>query len=236
MLACALLLALALPAADAHARTRHRASGCAHNASYHARHPGRRTRSRRCVRRHPKRSTSLHRSRRRHIVSRHGGRSSDAGCPGAGQMPTEANLELIRSAVVCLENREREARSEAPLAVDAALQNAAQTHSESMAGHGYFGHVGPDGTPMQRMRAAGYLSDPSASYEVGENLAWGTLWLGTPRAIVACWMASAGHRANILDARFRDTAVGVAVHLPRSLTGGQSGGMYTQDFGVIIAG
>lgn len=151
-------------------------------------------------------------------------------------MPSEANLELIRAAVVCLENRERAAHGEPPLVVDGALQNAAQAHSESMAAGAYFDHVGPDGTPLQRMRAAGYLSDPAASYEVGENLAWGTLWLGTPRAIVAGWMASAGHRANILDGRFRDTAVGVAVHLPRSLSGGQRGGMYTQDFGFVSRG
>ncbi len=148
-------------------------------------------------------------------------------------MPTQANLQLIRGAVVCLENQERESHGEAPLLVNGALQTAAQAHSDSMALHGYFDHVGPDGTPMQRMRAAGYLGDPSAAYEVGENLAWGTLWLGTPRAVVAGWMASAGHRANILDAHFRDTAVGVAVNLPRSLTGGQAGGMYTQDFGFV---
>ena len=162
----------------------------------------------------------------------HGGRSSDV-CPGAGTQPTEANLELIRNAVVCLENRERETHGEAPLHANGALQQAAQAHSENMVAHGYFDHVGPDGTPLQRLRAAGYLTDPSAAYEVGENLAWGTLWLGTPRAVVAGWMASAGHRANILDARFRDTAVGVAVHLPRSLAGGQAGGMYTQDFAFV---
>jgi uncharacterized protein YkwD len=47
-------------------------------------------------------------------------------------------------------------------------------------------------------------------------------------------MASPGHRANILDARFRDTAIGVSPHVPSSLSQGQPGGIYTQDFGVII--
>ena len=73
-------------------------------------------------------------------------------------------------------------------------------------------------------------------YDVGENIAWGTLWLSSPRAIVAAWMASPPHRANILNARFRDTAIGVSPHPPSSLARGQSGGVYTQDFGVIITG
>jgi uncharacterized protein YkwD len=44
-------------------------------------------------------------------------------------------------------------------------------------------------------------------------------------------MASPRHRANILDARFRDTAVGVSPHPPSSLARGQAGAIYTQDFG-----
>jgi hypothetical protein len=40
------------------------------------------------------------------------------------------------------------------------------------------------------MREAGYISGSQNSFQVGENIAWGTLWLGTPRSIVAAWMAS----------------------------------------------
>ena len=81
------------------------------------------------------------------------------------------------------------------------------------------------------MRATGYISSSRIGYEVGENIGWGTLWEATPRAIVAAWMASPGHRANILDARFRDTAIGVSPHPPSSLARGQAGAIYTQDFG-----
>jgi uncharacterized protein YkwD len=83
------------------------------------------------------------------------------------------------------------------------------------------------------MRAAGYIG-PQAGYEIGENIGWGTLWLATPHAIVAAWMASPGHRANILEARFRDTGIGVSPHPPASLAHGQAGAVYTQDFGVIV--
>jgi uncharacterized protein YkwD len=101
----------------------------------------------------------------------------------------------------------------------------------------YFEHDGPNGdTPLSRMIASGYIPGGNVGYEIGENIGWGTFSLGTPSAIVAAWMASPGHRANILDVHFRDTAVGVSPHVPSSLSGGQAGGIYTQDFGVIITG
>jgi uncharacterized protein YkwD len=106
-----------------------------------------------------------------------------------------------------------------------------------MAVYDYFEHVSPSGlTPLARMRAVGYISSSHVGYEVGENIAWATLALATPRAIVAAWMRSPGHRANILDRRYRETGVGVSPHPPSSLAHGQPGALYTQDFGVIIRG
>lgn len=43
--------------------------------------------------------------------------------------------------------------------------------------------------------------------EVGENLAWATGSLSTPRAIVADWMSSPRHRANILRREWQYHAV-----------------------------
>jgi uncharacterized protein YkwD len=166
-------------------------------------------------------------------------RSSVAGgfCPDVELRPSSEDLERVRQATVCLVNRERTDRGEAALHFDSHLEAAAQGHSESMAAGDYFEHVGPGGqTPLDRMRAAGYMSSSQAGFEVGENIAWGTGSLSTPRAIVAAWMASPGHRANILDSHFRDSAVGVAPRGLASLSHGQPGGMYTQDFGVIVGG
>jgi uncharacterized protein YkwD len=101
----------------------------------------------------------------------------------------------------------------------------------------YFDHVGPGGdTPLSRVRRCGYIYNSHVGYEIGENIGWGTLWLATPRAMVAAWMGSPGHRANILDGRYRDTAIGISPHPLSSLARGQAGAVYTQDFGVIIAG
>jgi uncharacterized protein YkwD len=158
-------------------------------------------------------------------------------CPGASLTPNQGNIETIRAATLCLVNRERVDSGESPLQPNGQLQQAAQGHSESMVSEDYFEHVGPNGdTPLNRMRAAGYIYSSQIGYEIGENIGWGTLWLATPNAIVAAWMASPGHRANILDARFKDTAIGVSPHAPSSLAHGQAGAIYTQDFGVVITG
>jgi len=155
-------------------------------------------------------------------------------CAHAQLKPTARNLKLIRAATLCLINRERTAHGEHPLHPNARLRRAAQAHSASMAFGDYFQHYGPQGqTPLSRIRAAGYISSSRMGYEVGENIAWGTLSYATPRAIVAGWMASPGHRANILDPRFRETGIGVSPHPPTSLAHGQAGAIYTQDFGVI---
>jgi uncharacterized protein YkwD len=158
-------------------------------------------------------------------------------CPGADLKPTQENIETIRNATLCLIDQERTGHGEASLQPNAQLQQAAQAHTESMAFGGYFEHDGPRGdTPLSRMIAASYIYSSRVGYEIGENIGWGTLSLATPRAIVAAWMASPGHRANILDAHFRDTAIGVSPHLPSSLGQSQAGAIYTQDFGVIITG
>jgi uncharacterized protein YkwD len=170
------------------------------------------------------------------LAAQHRARSSSRrhACTHAALMPTRKNVALIRTATLCLINRERVAHGERPLRRSARLAHAAQSHSNSMAASDYFEHVGPRGmTPLARLRAVGYVSS-RVGYEVGENIAWGTLALATPRAIVTAWMASPGHRANILDPRYRETGVGVSPNPPASLSHGQPGAIYTQDFGVII--
>lgn len=158
-------------------------------------------------------------------------------CAHTGLRPNARNLSLIRTATLCLVNRERAAHGERSLRLNVRLDRAAETHTASMASGDYFEHFGPSGqTPLARMRAAGYISSSHVGYEVGENIAWGTLGMATPRAIVSAWMRSPGHRANILDGRYRDTGIGISPNPPASLADGQPGAVYTQDFGVIIRG
>ncbi|HEY5044863.1 MAG TPA: CAP domain-containing protein [Solirubrobacteraceae bacterium] len=237
----------------ANRRHTHRTVRCAKRSSFHSsgghvrhkHHPAscskRRSGGRHAAGRAP--AGSLHSKQgggNGHHAGRHGsstGKPATAPCPGADVQPTQANIEAIRAVTLCLINQTRTDHGEQPLQPNAHLEQTAQAHTESMAFGDYFEHNGPGGdTPLSRMTAAGYIYSSQVGYEIGENIGWGTLSLSTPSAIVAAWMASPGHRANILDAHFRDTAIGVSAHPPASLAQGQAGAIYTQDFGVIVTG
>jgi uncharacterized protein YkwD len=71
-------------------------------------------------------------------------------------------------------------------------------------------------------------------YVIGENLAWGTLSLATPQAIVSAWIASPPHLANILEGGYRDTGIAIAPAVPTALADGVAGATYGQEFGSII--
>jgi uncharacterized protein YkwD len=156
-------------------------------------------------------------------------------CANASLTPQPDNVAQVRAAVLCLINQERERHGESALITNPKLARAAEDHSTDMSSRDYFSHTSPDGeTPLDRIRASGFISSSQDGYLVGENIAWGTLWLATPQSIVSAWMASPGHRANILEARYRETGVGVSPRPPAALAEGQAGAIYTQDFGTII--
>jgi uncharacterized protein YkwD len=158
-------------------------------------------------------------------------------CQNTGLTPEAGDVALVEAATLCLINQERARHGELPLQPNGQLQQAARTHSDDMVREDYFNHVAPNGeTPLARVQAAGYLPDPQAGYTIGENIAWGTLYLATPSAIVAAWIASPEHEANILEGAYRDTAIAVTPAAPPSLAHGQPGAVYTQEFGVVGTG
>ena len=157
-------------------------------------------------------------------------------CENTELMPEAGNLEAIEQATLCLVNQERARSGELPLQVNADLSRAAEGHSAEMVAEDYFSHVSPSGeTPFQRIEAAGYIPNSQVGYTLGENIAWGTLYLATPKAIVAAWIASPEHLANILNPAYTETGMGIASSAPPSLAEGEPGAIYSQEFGVIEA-
>jgi len=132
-------------------------------------------------------------------------------------------------------NKQRAQDGEPPLLASAQLEAAAQSHAEDMISNNYFEHISPSGvTPVDRMRASGYIPNEQVGYVVGENLAWGTLSLSTPQAIVAAWVASPGHLANILEGQYVETGIAVLPSVPAALAEGSPGATYAQEFGVVV--
>jgi uncharacterized protein YkwD len=156
-------------------------------------------------------------------------------CQNTELTPEAADIGLVRAAVLCLINRKRAESGESPLVANAELEQAAEEHAQELVADDYFAHVAPSGeTPVDRIRATGYIPNPSVGYVIGENLAWGTYQLSTPQAIVSAWIASPGHLANILEAQYDDTGIGVTAAVPPSLAPGAPGATYAQEFGVIV--
>ena len=152
-------------------------------------------------------------------------------CANATLMPSGSNLATVAEATLCLLNGERVDRGLAALRPNDRLQRAALDHGTDMVAHRYFAHQGRDGSqPAERIRASGYLSG-GGQWRIGENLAWGTGELAAPKAIMSAWMASAGHRANILQPAYREIGFGVLAGNPAS--GDNGGATFVTEFGFI---
>jgi uncharacterized protein YkwD len=119
--------------------------------------------------------------------------------------------------VLSLLNAERAKVSCPALTEDSALTTAAQAHSVDMSTRQALTHTDASGAdPFTRAQAAGVLTLRS------ENVADGQ---ATPDEVVADWMQSAKHKANILDCGVSTAGIGVAA----SADGTR---YWTADFGV----
>lgn len=126
--------------------------------------------------------------------------------------PAAADAAAVNSRVMALVNDARSAKRRCglkryepalPLAASAALQRAAKAHADDMARRGVMEHAGGDGsTPAERATRAGY-----AWRFVGENVASGQ---STPEQVVAEWLGSPRHCANIMSADYSEMGVAVA--------------------------
>ncbi|WP_328399001.1 CAP domain-containing protein [Streptomyces sp. NBC_00390] len=132
--------------------------------------------------------------------------------PSTPAAPAPASGDVAR--VVQLVNAERSKVGCSPVTVNAKLTKAAEAHSKDMASHSNMSHTGSDGSsPGDRITRAGYTW---STY--GENVAYG---YDSPESVMAGWMASPGHKENILNCAFKE--IGVALAQPNSY--------WTQDFG-----
>jgi uncharacterized protein YkwD len=127
--------------------------------------------------------------------------------PGSARSVSERVLTLVNAA------RDRGARcgvrtypAAPPLQLAPALADAAREHANDMARFDYFDHQGHDGSsPADRVRRTGYT--PRI---VGENIAAG---VSTADEVVAGWLASPDHCANMMNARYTEMGVAYATNV-----------------------
>jgi uncharacterized protein YkwD len=134
--------------------------------------------------------------------------------PAAGAAPEASSEASVLQAV----NAARRAHGLLPLHVDSRLRAAARSWSGSLLRANAFTH----GDFAGRMR----------SFHVfglsGENLAWGTGSYASAGSVVAMWLASPGHRANMLRPAFRRIGIGIA---RGTFQGNPGASIVTADFG-----
>jgi uncharacterized protein YkwD len=157
--------------------------------------------------------------------------ASTSPCENAGTTPEAANIAAVEQATMCLVNQARSQHDMTALLPNTDLQETAEAHNNDMITDRYFAQSSPTGvTLLSRVRLTGYFANDPSSCLVGQDIAWGTGYLATPSAIVTSWTSSPAVLANILQP-YTETGVAISAQVPASLSGGQPGATYTQDFG-----
>jgi uncharacterized protein YkwD len=140
--------------------------------------------------------------------------------PASTTAPLNLAVEAWASQMLGSVNAQRAAAGERPLLLCGRLMNQAQAHAADQAATGVMSHTGSDGSSLQdRAARSGYLAGANG-WKIGENVAYG--YSDVPK-VMAAWMASPGHRANILDASF--------VHVGFGRASGTSALFWSQEFG-----
>jgi len=143
--------------------------------------------------------------------------------PAVSLIPiSDAELAAVSiSNIVDATNRERISAGLSPLVVNSALTASAKIKADDMVTLQYFEHESPNGRVVSDLATtAGY--DYVA---VAENLAYGDSVDGT--AFVKRWMDSSGHRANILNPKYKE----IGVYVEKGVYEGRSVWFAVQHFG-----
>ena len=113
------------------------------------------------------------------------------------------DTKLSKDNIITLTNKYRISENLSTLAESSLLDISAQKKVQDMFNRQYFEHISPQGVGVSGL-------SEEAGYQyilIGENLALGNF--KDDLALVDAWMASPGHRANILNKHY--TEIGIAV-------------------------
>jgi uncharacterized protein YkwD len=138
---------------------------------------------------------------------------------------TVTDRNSVESSVVDRINEVRRSYGLQPLTVAGRLRDAADRHASSMGLSSYFRHelytpgLSSAWTPFGSWIRWYWPGPGYRSWTAGENLAWGAPSVSATQT-VSRWMASPGHRANILNRAWKNVGV-AAVHVdnPRGYFG-----------------
>jgi uncharacterized protein YkwD len=149
-----------------------------------------------------------------------------AGTCGASDEQVNLDQGTAQLVMTCLTNYARAQSDLKPLQLNPTLSAAGNAKLGSDVSCGVFTHE-PCGKPFDSVFAA--YTQGATSFQIGENIAWGTGSYGTPRQIMSAWLHSSGHRENILTPKFTEIGIG---YLPNQAFLGYSGAaLWSQQLG-----
>ena len=129
-------------------------------------------------------------------------RVNSSGKPSASQI-----LELEKFAFTAI-NQKRAEIGLPPLLWSDEVAKIARLHSENMVKYSFFSHQGIDGKRVDGRADSFGLTRWTT---IGENIAYNRGYKNPVETAVEKWMLSPGHRENLLNNRWRESAIGIAV-------------------------
>ena len=151
------------------------------------------------------------------------------GKPTGSEEIKSSNL-AFEKAILDLVNKERKKRRRKPLVWKDALAKSSRYHAKDMAVDGYFDHDFKDKRKRNGHKKVCGVFDRinqfvgTAIFARSENIAVGQM---TPEEVMKHWMASKGHRQNILDKDAKYLGVGYI-----KADGSEWGTYWVQNFGM----
>ncbi len=146
-----------------------------------------------------------------------------AACPNQEDLGAPASIQ--ERAMTCMVNFARRQAGLGELIDNAALAQSAHDKSLDILRCDSFSHFACEREFTFWMKETGYTAAPC--WRVGENLAWGTGAQGSVRSILAAWLRSPTHRANLLG-DFGETGLSLQVGTLEGLGGTR---VWAQHFG-----
>ena len=145
--------------------------------------------------------------------------------PPLKRIDSDSAVNIPKSGIIASTNQERLSAGLRPLAEDPLLARAADQKLADMIKSNYFAHVSPQGAgPDAWVKKEGYRY-----ILVGENLAMGNF--KDAEDLIRAWMESPGHRANIMNPKYRE--IGVAAR--KGTIDGETSLIAVQIFGMPVS-
>lgn len=124
------------------------------------------------------------------------------------QFINSGNLSALERLAFDILNEKRAANGLEALIWNEDIARVARIHSVNMARYKFFSHAGQDGTMVNNRADALGISHWRS---IGENIAFNQGFKMPVESACEQWMQSASHRENILDKRWKETGIGIAV-------------------------